>query len=254
MRFFRRGLGALLLALFLAGIWEIGSGHSQLPLHIWNLYTHLTGQEIIIDEANPTGGAFTTQTLANFIGSVGSGLSGMTAGQIPIAASASTIASSTPVGTGVFSALGTNVGSAGSMLLNGGAAGGDLSGTFPNPGVSKVNGDPNIAFLDIPDQSVTGGANVTSQTQTTGNITVDCGKRPAQYIANNGTFTITAPSNDGYCFLDVENGANAGTVSVSGFSPNSIGGATLDTTSGHNFRLYVSRVHGHATIDAKALQ
>jgi hypothetical protein len=102
--------------------------------------------------------------------------------------------------------------------------------------------------------SILGGANVTSLTQSTGNITVDCGTRPAQYIANTGAFTVTAPANDGYCYLDVENGASAGAVSVSGFAPNSIGGASLDTTNGHNFRLYISRVHGHATVDAKALQ
>lgn len=120
--------------------------------------------------------------------------------------------------------------------------------------VTKVNGNTQVAFLNIQDQTLSGGANITSATQTTGNITIDCGKNPAQYISNSGGFTITAPSLDGYCYLDVENAFGAGTVSLSGFSPNTIGGAALDTTNGHNFRLYVSRVHGHATIDAKALQ
>ena len=111
-----------------------------------------------------------------------------------------------------------------------------------------------IAELDVADQTVSGGANVTSLSQSTGNITVDCGARPAQYITNGGAFTITAPANDGNCILDMENNASAGAVTLSGFSPNTMGGATLDTTNGHNFRLFVSRVHAHSSIYAVALQ
>lgn len=111
-----------------------------------------------------------------------------------------------------------------------------------------------VVVLGTADQLISGGANVTSLSQTTGSITMDCGSRPAQYIANTAAFTITAPSNDGYCYLDVENGAGAGAITLSGFSPNTMGGATLDTTSGHNFRLSISRVHGHSNIAATALQ
>lgn len=113
---------------------------------------------------------------------------------------------------------------------------------------------PDITNLDVADQSVTGGANMTSLSQSAGNITVDCGARPGQYIANTGAFTITAPAADGYCYLDVENGAGAGAITLSGFSPNTMGGATVDTTNGHIFRLAVSRVHGHSNISAVALQ
>lgn len=111
-----------------------------------------------------------------------------------------------------------------------------------------------IAELDVADQVVSGGANVTSLSQSTGNITVDCGARPTQFITNGGAFTITAPANDGNCILDMENNATAGAVTLSGFSPNTMGGATLDTTNGHNFRLFVSRVHAHSNIFAVALQ
>lgn len=111
-----------------------------------------------------------------------------------------------------------------------------------------------IAELDVADQVVSGGANVTSLSQSTGNITVDCGARPTQYITNGGAFTITAPASDGNCILDMENNGTAGAVTLSGFSPNTMGGATLDTTNGHNFRLFVSRVHAHSSIYAVALQ
>lgn len=158
---------------------------------------------------------------------------------------------------------------AGTNTVNGGGAGSctlalavpfggiglhnDGAGNWVTTWVTSI-GDQNIAFLDVQDQTLSGGANVTSLSNSAGNITVDCGKRPSQYIANTGAFTLTAPASDGSCFLDMENGAGAGALTLSGFSPNTMGGATLDTTNGHNFRLYVSRVHGHSTVDAKALQ
>ena len=120
--------------------------------------------------------------------------------------------------------------------------------------VPGYNATATVAALDVASQTVTGGANVTSLSQSTGNITVDCGARPAQYITNGGAFTITAPANDGSCYLDVENNGSAGSISLSGFSPNTMGGATLDTTNGHNFRLVVTRVHAHSNIFAIALQ
>jgi hypothetical protein len=120
--------------------------------------------------------------------------------------------------------------------------------------VPGFNATATVAATDVADQTITGGANVTSASQSTGNITIDCGKISQQYMTNGGSFTVTAPTNDGNCILDIENNGSAGTVSVSGFSPNSIGGATLDTTNGHNFRLYISRIHAHSSIFAVALQ
>jgi hypothetical protein len=137
--------------------------------------------------------------------------------------------------------------SSGTTVLKAAATAGSTTITFPNA-------TDTVAVLGLADQTVAGGANVTSLSQSTGNITVDCGARPAQYITNGGAFTITAPTSDGYCYLDVENNASAGAVSLSGFAPNAMGGATLDTTNGHNFRLVISRVHAHANIFAIALQ
>lgn len=98
--------------------------------------------------------------------------------------------------------------------------------------------------LNTADQSITGGANFTSLQLTTGNVTIDCGARPGQYIANTGGFTITAPAADGSCLVTIENGAGAGAVVFSGFSVGTSTGDALDTTSGHKFTVSVWRNHG----------
>lgn len=93
-----------------------------------------------------------------------------------------------------------------------------------------------MAALDLTDQAVTGGGLVTPNNPAAGNITVDCGKSPLQWILNSGAFTITAPSmtttNSQNCALRVVNGstaANAGAVTLAGFSFKSPGGATFST-------------------------
>ena len=67
--------------------------------------------------------------------------------------------------------------------------------------MSVGGGSNNVALLNVVDQTVSGGANVTTTALSTGNFTVDCGKCPIQSITNNGAYTITAPSNDGSCLL-----------------------------------------------------
>jgi hypothetical protein len=111
-----------------------------------------------------------------------------------------------------------------------------------------------LASLNIADQVVTGGANVTTLAQATGNLTVDCGSRPTQSITNGGAFTITAPSNDGYCVLLVTNNASAGTITFSGFSVGTNTGDTLTTTNGNKFMIFIYRVSASSTYSIKALQ
>jgi hypothetical protein len=112
----------------------------------------------------------------------------------------------------------------------------------------------NVAALNIAGQTITGGANVTTLSQATGNLTVNCGLRPAQSIANGGAFTISAPANDGYCVLLVTNNSTAGAISFSGFSVGANTGDALTTTSGSRFMIFVYRVDGVSTFSIKALQ
>lgn len=101
-----------------------------------------------------------------------------------------------------------------------------------------------LAALNINSQTLAGGANVTSLTQSTGNITVDCGQRPLQFITNGAAFIITAPASDGSCLLLVTNNATAGAITFSGFSVGSNTGDALTTTNTNKFTLSIWRING----------
>lgn len=100
------------------------------------------------------------------------------------------------------------------------------------------------AFNSTEDQTISGGANVTSLSLSTGNVTIDCGKRPLQYITNGGNFTITAPSLDGSCILLVTNNSSAGTITFSGFSEGVNIGDTLTTSNGNMFSIFIWCING----------
>ena len=104
-----------------------------------------------------------------------------------------------------------------------------------------------VAALNIADQTLSGGANVTSNnlgTVSSGTTTIDCGTRPTQFLTDNGAFTLAAPANDGSCIVLITNSASASTISFSGFSVGSNTGDSLDTTSGHKFSIMIWRVNG----------
>ena len=104
-----------------------------------------------------------------------------------------------------------------------------------------------VALLTLADQTVTGGANVTSDnlgTQSSGTLTIDCGKCPLQYLTNNGAFTLAAPSNDGSCMVFVTNGSSAGTITFSGFTVGSNTGDALNTTNTDLFTISIWRING----------
>ena len=111
-----------------------------------------------------------------------------------------------------------------------------------------------LAALNLASQTVTGGANITSQSLSTGSFTVDCGARPQQYITNGGPFTITAPSNDGNCMILVTNNGSAGAITFSGFTVGSNTGDALTTTDTNKFTIMVWRINGVSSYRVAALQ
>jgi hypothetical protein len=120
-----------------------------------------------------------------------------------------------------------------------------------------VNTVNNTAFLHIADQTVSGGANVSTLGLgpiSGGTTTIDCGARPLQSFTNNGAFTLAAPVNDGSCVLGDANGGSAGTITFSGFTVGANTGDALDNMSGHNFMITIVRISGVATYTVKALQ
>lgn len=114
-----------------------------------------------------------------------------------------------------------------------------------------------LAALDLADQTLSGGANVTSSnlgTKSSGTLTIDCGACPLQYVTNGGAFTLAAPANDGSCLLLITNNASAGAITFSGFTVGSSTGDPLTTTNTNKFLLVIARVNGTSTYLVKALQ
>ena len=112
--------------------------------------------------------------------------------------------------------------------------------TFPNSSQT-------MAALDLADQTLSGGANVTSSNQGTkssGTFTVDCGASPLQYITNGGAFTLAAPANDGSCIVRSVNNGSAGTITFSGFTIGSNTGDALTTTNTSAFAIQIWRING----------
>ncbi len=121
--------------------------------------------------------------------------------------------------------------------------------TGNNSAVQYTNGTgpgcgTHFANLTTADQTVSGGANVTAASLATGNITIDCGTAPLQFVTNGGAFNFTAPANDGSCIVLITNNGSAGAVSFLSFSEGSNTGDGLDTTNGHKFSVSVWRING----------
>jgi hypothetical protein len=115
--------------------------------------------------------------------------------------------------------------------------------------------------LSAIDQAVTGGCIVTSYNlgitnSTVNSITIDSGKCPLQYITNNGAFTCTAPSNDGFCIVQILNGTSANTITFSGWQVNSISGTgdTYNTSNGSIFNVQVLRINGNSNYIFKQIK
>lgn len=115
--------------------------------------------------------------------------------------------------------------------------------------------DANTAFLDVPNQVVTGGAEITSLdlgTISSGTGTLDLGDCPMQHYVNGGAHTLAPGSVPGMILLDIVNNGSAGAITTSGWTK--VTGDTLSTTNGHVFRCHCSLTGGYSLLSIQAMQ
>jgi hypothetical protein len=111
------------------------------------------------------------------------------------------------------------------------------------------------ARLDLEDQTLTGGARVTSKslgTVTTGTTTPDPGDRPMQHYTNGGAHTLAPGANPGSYFLDITNNGSAGVITTSGWTK--VSGDSFTTTNGHLFRCSCSIGNAGSLLNVQAMQ
>lgn len=112
-----------------------------------------------------------------------------------------------------------------------------------------------VARLETEDQTLTGGARVTSKslgTVTSGTTTPDPGDRPLQHYTNGGAHTLAPGSNAGAYLLDIVNNGSAGAITTSGWTKKS--GDSFTTTNGHKFRCHCSVGNEGSLLVVQALQ
>jgi hypothetical protein len=263
----------------------------------WQAYSAASGMTALVDDTNPTLGGdlnlggFKITSGPLLIGSdtvltdadIGTSVEPYDASILRSAdigvsvqaydADLTTWAGITP-GTGVGTALGVNVGSAGAVVVNGGALGTPVSGTLTNctglplsgvvDSTSEALGVGSLELghasdtpltrsaagkLDVAGHTVltddeedqgpiTGGASVTVKnlgTVSSGTVTVDVADRSMQSLINGGAFTLDVDtSHHGQTTLLIANGGSAGAITTSGFDV--VLGASFTTTNGHVFR------------------
>jgi hypothetical protein len=137
-----------------------------------------------------------------------------------------------------------------------------LSGTLPvaNGGTGSTTAPDAISALgglsaDVEDQTITGGAYVTSKslgTVSSGTLTPDPGDRPMQHYTNNGAHTLAPGSSTGSYFLDIVNGAAAGSITTSGWT--FVAGDSLTTTNADKFRCSCSIGSNGSLLVVQAMQ
>ena len=145
-------------------------------------------------------------------------------------------------------------------------AGGSMSGALAM-GANKITGlaagtasgeavrYEQAAKLDVADQTITGGARVTSYdlgTISSGTTTLDPGDRPMQHATVTGNFTLAPGSNVGTLVLDITiSGGSVTLITTSGFTK-ATGGFTY--TNGHKFRCYASVGDAGSLLQIVAMQ
>jgi len=133
------------------------------------------------------------------------------------------------------------------------------TGVMVGNGAGLTSVPSNVLLTNVTNQSISGGARVTTANlgitnSTVTTITLDSGSGPLQVLTNNGAFTLTAPSNDGSCVVKIKNGSAAGTITYSGFSVGTNIGDTYATTNLNKYLFAILRVDGTSTYSIKALQ
>lgn len=129
---------------------------------------------------------------------------------------------------------------------------GTTAGTVAAGDDSRFNGNAKLA---VEDQSLTGGARVTSKslgTVSSGTLTPDPGDRPLQHYTNGGAHTLAPGSNTGSYLLDITNNSSAGAITTSGWTK--VSGDAFTTTNGHKFRCHCSVGNGGSLLIIQALQ
>jgi hypothetical protein len=106
----------------------------------------------------------------------------LAANAIVIGGGAGVAPATTTTGTGVVTALGVNVGTAGSVVVNGGALGTPSSGTLSNATVDGTNG---VGYINIPQNAQTGSYTL---------VAGDAGKH-IYHAAAAAVATYTIPAN-----------------------------------------------------------
>ncbi len=176
--------------------------------------------------------------------------------KIPMFQTANPAVTTTPSAINTYIISKTNTWTAGQTFTNSdlilkGSSTGVTTFTSSNAGASNftvtVPGNSlTIAALDVADQTVSGGANVTSDnlgTITMGTTTIDCGVRPLQYFTNGGASTLAAPAADGSCIVLMTNNGSAGAITFSGFSVGSNTGDAVTTTNTQKFSIFIWRIN-----------
>lgn len=218
-------------------IGTIGPGGSLGAIQTYGSATSFTGTVLPSSDLVIAGGTTTPRGLAGGIGCVPNYTD---AAHDPTCTATPTLGASGTLGSLTLG----NAASGGITLQTVSGALGSSSAVFPvNTGGSAAV----VAELNLPDQLVSGGFNVSSAnlgTISSGTLTVDCGTVDLQYFTNDGAFTLAAPSNDGSCALQMVNGASAGAVTFSGFTVGTNTGTALDTTNGDKFLIYITRING----------